>query len=76
MLEIFIEASAALSAIVSVWFYGNQSRHAPYIGLCSQVFWWTFSIYHMMTFIMILNVVMTITHIRNIFKYKQLTKET
>jgi hypothetical protein len=75
MLGTLIEATASIAAVISVWSYGNHSKHAPYIGLISQCFWWTFAIYFDMKFIMLLNAFMTFTHIRNIFKYKQLTKE-
>ena len=75
MIGTLIEATAAIAAVVSVWCYGNQSKSAPYVGLVSQCFWWTFAFYFNMKFIMLLNAFMTFTHIRNIFKYKQLTKE-
>ena len=55
MLGILIEATASIAAVISEWSYGNHSKHAPYIGLISQCFWWTFAIYFNMTFIMLLN---------------------
>ena len=66
-----LEILAALSACISVYFYGNGSPKAPWIGLGSQIFWWSWSIKEDLYFIIILNIFMTITHIRNIFKMKR-----
>jgi len=66
-----LEILAALSACISVYFYGNRSPKAPWIGLGSQIFWWSWSIKEDLYFIIILNIFMTITHIRNIFKMKR-----
>ena len=65
-----LEISAALSACVSVYFYGNGSPKAPWIGLGSQLFWWSWAIENDLYFMMVLNIFMTLTHIRNIFKMK------
>ena len=65
-----LELLAAISACVSVYFYGNKSPRAPWIGLASQEFWWAWSLKNNLYFMIILNIFMTLTHIRNIFKMK------
>ena len=38
-----IEWIASLTAIVSIWLYGNGWKDSGYFGLVSQFFWWWFS---------------------------------
>ncbi len=65
-----LEIICSLSACVSVYLYGNGSLKAPLFGICSQFFWWAWTIQEGLYFMMLLNVVMTLTHIRNIIKMK------
>ena len=61
---------ASLTAIISIWLYGNKWNYAPYFGLFSQVFWWAFTYLHDIISMYVLCGFMTITHIRNIFKMR------
>ena len=66
-----LEIMAAITACVSVYLYGNGTVKAPYFGLVSQIFWWWWTIQEQLHFMMILNIFMTLTHIRNINKIKR-----
>ena len=66
-----LEVTAALSACCSVYFDGNNSLKAPWIGLGAQSIWWIWTWENELYFMMILNVFMTITHIRNIIVMKK-----
>tara|TARA_R100000742_G_C4278258_1_gene100866 strand:+ start:2567 stop:2812 length:246 start_codon:yes stop_codon:yes gene_type:complete len=65
-----LEITAATTACISVYLYGNGTIKAPLFGLGSQVFWWWWTIEEGLYFMMVLNIFMTLTHIRNIFKMK------
>tara|TARA_R100001163_G_scaffold62182_1_gene52734 strand:- start:487 stop:717 length:231 start_codon:yes stop_codon:yes gene_type:complete len=65
-----LEIIAAITACVSVYLYGNGTVVAPFFGLFSQIFWWWWTIDEALYYMMFLNVFMTLTHIRNIFKMK------
>ena len=67
----FLEFFAATGACVSVYLYGNGSKKAPLFGLVSQIFWWWWALKYDLYFIVLLNLFMTLTHIRNIFKMKE-----
>ena len=67
----FLEFFAATGACLSVYLYGNGSKKAQWVGLVSQTVWWWWAIRHGLYFIMLLNIFMTITHIRNIFKMRR-----
>tara|TARA_R100000458_G_C8031986_1_gene87088 strand:- start:191 stop:427 length:237 start_codon:yes stop_codon:yes gene_type:complete len=65
-----IEWIASITAIVSIWLYGNKWKYAGYFGLFSQVFWWWFALMYDFISMIVLCGFMTATHIRNIFKMK------
>ena len=65
-----IEWIASITAIISVWLYGNKWQYAGYFGLVSQFFWWWFSFIYDLTSMYVLCLFMTATHIRNIIKMK------
>ena len=65
-----IEWIASITAIVSIWLYGNSWKYAGYFGLVSQFFWWWFSFIYDLTSMYVLCLFMTATHVRNIMKMK------
>ena len=65
-----LEIICSLTACVSVYLYGNGSLKAPLFGIFAQLFWWAWTIQAGLYFMMMFNVVMTLTHIRNIIKMK------
>jgi len=67
----FLEFCAAISACLSVYFYGNGSLKAPWVGLCAQSFWWVWTWEEELYVMMLLNFFMTVTHIRNIIVMKR-----
>ena len=62
ILEIF----CAITAVISIYFYGSKAWYAPLFGFFSQIFWiwWAFlgSHYPML----LLSAAMTLTHYRNL----------
>ena len=69
-----IEWTASLTAIVSIWLYGNGWKYSGYFGLVSQFFWWWFSFIYDLTSMYVLCGFMTATHIRNIIRMKNANK--
>lgn len=69
-----LEFSAAISAIVSVYFYGNKVWYAPLIGFVSQIIWisWCYSMNLYSMFILCCG--MIFVHYRNMIKFDTILK--
>jgi nicotinamide riboside transporter PnuC len=74
MMKETVEFIAVISAIASVYLYGNGWRYSGHFGLVSQIFWWLFTYMNNLNSMYILCFFMTMMHIRNIFKMNK--KET
>ena len=68
MMKETVEFIAVISAIASVYLYGNGWRYSGHFGLVSQIFWWLFTYMNNHNSMYILCFFMTVMHIRNIFK--------
>lgn len=73
MLQLF-EFLSAVSAVISVWVYGNKHWSAPIIGLFCQVFWITWCFLGNFYSMFILCICMIFVHTRNFYKMKSIQK--
>lgn len=71
MLSYFIQFMASILTIASVWQYGNKTIYGPYLGLSSQIFWWSMMFVDGLYGLLPLNLLMLVTHIRNLKKMKE-----
>ena len=69
-----LELFAAVSAIISVYFYGNKVWYAPLIGFASQVIWITWCVAMDLYSMFILCCGMVLVHYRNMIQYKTIPK--
>ena len=68
MMYLFVESIATLSAIISIYLYGNGWKYSGYFGLFSQFWWVLFTYINDHKTLYFLCICMIITHIRNIRK--------
>jgi hypothetical protein len=66
-----VQLCASATTIASSWAYGNKKTAGPFIGLLSQVPWWTLMIYQGLWGLLPVNFVLTCIHIRNLIKWKK-----
>jgi len=69
-----LELFAAVSAIISVYFYGNKVWYAPLIGFASQVIWITWCVAMDLYSMFILCCGMVLVHYRNMIKFETMIK--
>lgn len=62
---------ASVLTIASVWQYGNKAIYGPYFGLVSQIFWWSMMFVDDLYGLLPLNVLMLLTHVRNLRNMKE-----
>ena len=68
MMKETVEFIAVISAIASVYLYGNGWRYSGHFGFVSQTFLWLFTYMNNLNSMYILCFIMTVMHIRNVFK--------
>lgn len=61
---------ASILTMVSVWQYGNNNSYGPYLGLYSQIFWWSMMYVDNLWGLLPMNIVMLVMHVRNLNKIK------
>jgi hypothetical protein len=61
----YLEVFCAVTAVISIYIYGNQSWYAPLFGFFSQIFWVAWSILGNHYPMLFLSAAMILTHIRN-----------
>jgi hypothetical protein len=66
------ELLAAISAVVTVWVYGNKDNYAPLYGMVSNIIWITWSVMSNSLFMLIMCIVFTGLHIRNYFNMRKI----
>jgi hypothetical protein len=66
-----VQLCASATTICSSWAYGNKKTAGPFIGLCSQIPWWTLMIYQGLWGLLPVNAVLTAIHIRNLIKWRK-----
>ena len=66
------ELLAAISAVVTVWVYGNKDNHAPIYGMVSNAIWITWSLLSSSYYMLIMCIVFTWLHIRNYFHMRNI----
>ena len=66
------ELFAAISAVVTVWVYGNKDNHAPIYGMISNAIWITWSLLSSSYYMLIMCIVFTCLHIRNYFHMRNI----
>ena len=59
MLVSVFELLAAISAVVTVWVYGNKDNYAPLYGMVSNIIWITWSVMSNSLFMLIMCIVFT-----------------
>ena len=69
--NLIVESVAVVTAIISIYLYGNGWKYSGYFGLFSQIWWVLFTHLNEHTTLYVLCFFMIITHIRNIFKMRQ-----
>lgn len=69
-----LEIICSVSAVISIYCYGNGSWYAPLIGLFSQIFWVWWSIVGSFESMIFLCLAMVITHFINIKKLQTIQK--
>lgn len=67
---------ASIVTIASVWQYGNNSIYGPYLGLFSQIFWWSMMYVDSLWGLLPINIILLIMHIRNLNKIKENNETT
>ena len=71
MLNLIVESVAVVTAIISIYLYGNGWKYSGDFGLFSQIWWVLFTHLNEHTTLYVLCFFMILTHIRNIFKMRQ-----
>ena len=71
MIYFIVETVAVITAIMSIYFYGNGWRYSGYFGLFSQCWWIAFTYLNDHKTLYILCGCMCVTHIRNIYKMRK-----
>ncbi len=66
------ELFAAISAVITVWVYGNKDNYAPLYGMVSNIIWLTWTILIESYFMLIMCLVFTGLHIRNFFHMRNI----
>mgnify|MGYP003122319091 FL=1 len=66
------ELLAAISAVITVWVYGNKDNHAPIYGMISNAIWITWSLLSSSYYMLIMCIVFTCLHIRNYFHMRNI----
>ena len=66
------ELLAAISAVITVWVYGNKDNHAPIYGMISNAIWITWSLLSSSNYMLIMCIVFTCLHIRNYFHMRNI----
>jgi hypothetical protein len=65
MLVDILQFLAALSAVITVWIYGNKNNNAPIYGMISNVIWISWSYVSANYFMLFMSFFFTFIHIRN-----------
>lgn len=66
-----IQVLASIATIASSWFYGSKRTVGPYLGLASQVPWWSLMIYSGLWGLLPVNIMMVVIHTRNVIKWRR-----
>ena len=72
MLVSIFELLSAISAVITVWVYGNKDNHAPIYGMISNAIWITWSLLSSSYYMLIMCIVFTCLHIRNYFHMRNI----
>ena len=67
-----LQLLAAISAVITVWVYGNKDNHAPLYGMVSNITWITWSVLSNSYYMLLMCVVFTCLHIRNYFNMRNI----
>ena len=72
-----LEVICVITAVLSIYIYGNGSWYAPLLGLFSQIFWVAWACLGGFYTMLFLSAAMVVTHLRNFYKMntKQKLKE-
>lgn len=71
MINIIVETFAVITAIVSIYCYGNGWKYSGYVGLFSQIWWISFTYLNQLSTMYVLCFFMVLVHIRNIRKMRK-----
>ena len=71
---LLLETLCAVTAVISIYIYGNQSWYAPLFGFFSQIFWVAWAILDNHYAMLFLSGAMILTHIRNCKQMKTIQK--
>jgi len=66
------ELLAAISAVITVWVYGNKDNYAPLYGMVSNIIWITWSVLSDSYYMLLMCIVFTCLHIRNYFHMRNI----
>lgn len=66
-----LQLTASATTIASSWAYGNKKTAGPFIGLCSQIPWWSLMAYEGLWGLLPVNFVLTCIHVRNFLKWRK-----
>lgn len=64
-----VQCVASTATIISSFAYGNKSTYGPFIGLASQVPWWTLMFVEGLWGLLPVNIMMVAIHARNFLKW-------
>ena len=65
-LNVILEIFCAITAVVSIYYYGSKSWYAPLFGYFSQIFWIWWAIAGNHYPMLLLSLAMVLTHTRNL----------
>ena len=71
---LILEILCAVTAVISIYIYGNQSWYAPLFGFFSQIFWVAWAILDNHYAMLFLSGAMILTHIRNSKQMKSIQR--
>jgi len=66
------ELLAAISAVITVWVYGNKDNYAPLYGMVSNIIWITWSVLSDSYYMLFMCVVITCLNIRKYFNMRNI----
>ena len=64
--SLILEIFCAITAVISIYYYGSKAWYAPLFGFFSQIFWVWWAILGNHYPMLLLSAAMILTHVRNL----------
>lgn len=65
----FAQAAASGLVLLGIWLYGQKSLYGPFLSLFACMAWAMIGLTHDMVEMMVLNIILSAMHLRNLFKW-------